>query len=168
MKFKSKMKGVFYEPWDTPVINEEILAFEGILTTRWKNHICFSKYKQNDIYVITIHSTDPFRLFEEGHSSFLNKYFKYDELSPEEYTRLKPDSCRTWKLWGTQFIKEMDEGLCLSDYKSEHDNNIFQCIVATQDQILEFICPNPEWRIFEDSSFEAVVKYYLKEDIPKT
>ena len=163
MKIKSKYKNVYFEHWDSPVKGTNILVFEGILTTPWLTHICVSCYQNSDIHVLTIHATDPYRVLDEDHSCFYRKYFD-SGLSKNELKKNHPDPCRTWKIWGTTFIQELDEGYYLSDFKSEHDENIFQYLIFTQDQWIEFICPNPIWKTFKNSSFEKVVIHYLKED----
>jgi hypothetical protein len=160
------MKNVFFEPWQTPLMSQQTVGFVGILNTNWLVHFCLSLHRQKEIHVVTIPSGAPYRVFEEAHLAFLDKYFETD-MTEEQFSLLGSRFCQTWKLWNTDYIKEMDEGYCISGYGSDYDPKIFQCLIKTQEQWIEFIYPNPIWKVFENSNFETVVNYYLNEDPPK-
>lgn len=166
MKIQSKMKNVFFESWQTPIASYQTVGFVGILNTNWFVHFCLSVHQQKEIHVVTIPSGAPYRVFEEAHHAFLDKYFDID-LNEEECSSLLPKFCQTWKLWNTHYIQEMDEGYCISGYTGNHNQDIFQCLIKTQEEWIEFIHPNPEWKVFENSSFESVVNYYLKADLSR-
>lgn len=163
MKIKSKLNDVYFEPWQTPVISAENLWCHGVLHTNWYTHFCVSINAEKDIHVISIDHRSPYRIVDEDHQSYLEKYFASD-LSPEERKLHIPKLCRTWKIWGTTFIHEMDEGRFLSGLGKEHDKEIFQYLMFTQDEWIEFISDPPRWETFKDSDIKTVMNHYLDVD----
>lgn len=166
MRIQSKKKDVFFEPWQTPIMSEAHVGFGGSIDTGWFVHFCFEVFQKRDIFVVTIPSGSPYRVFEEAHLAFLDKYFDTDP-SGEAFSLLKPRICQTWKLWNTDYINEMDEGYCISGYENEHKKEVVQYLIKTQSEWVEFIHPSPEWKVFKDTSFEKIIKFYLREDRAK-
>ena len=142
------------------------MGFGGVLDTGWFVHFCFELFQKKDKFVVSFPSGNPYRVYEEAHYTFLDKYFNTD-LKEEELSLLRPKICQTWKLWNTEYIKEMDEGYCISGYDNEHNKEICQYLIKTQSDWVEIIYPNPEWKFFETTSFDKIIKYYLREDKQK-
>lgn len=166
MRIQSRRSNTYFEPWQTPIMSLQTVGFDGILNTRWRTHFCLSVDTGRVAHIVTIPSSAPYRVFEEAHLTFLDKYFD-TTMSTEELSTLRPRFCQTWKLWNTDYIKEMDKGVCLSGSVGDHNPEIFQCFIKTQEEWIEFIYPTPEWRVIENSNFEEIVNYYLVEDVPK-
>jgi hypothetical protein len=112
---------------------------------------------------MTIGRTWPYRLIEEEYAyTCIGKYFRDDPQKPKRKSRKRPPQ-NTWKLWGTSFINELDEGKALSDYKEERDKNVFEYFVRTQDEWIEFVSGVPRWTVLRNITVRAAVRRYLKE-----
>jgi hypothetical protein len=166
MKIKTKIDGVYIEPWETPLISAENLWSKGVFHSNWATHFLFSINQESDIHALTIESRSPVRIFDENHQDFIQKYFK-TTLSPDKQKHKIPNICRTWKLWGTQLIKEMDESYFLSNYAAEHDADLFQYLIFTQDEWFEFIAKPPTWEVFKNSDTKSIVSHFIETDHTK-
>ena len=171
MKFKSAEKDVFFEKWKTPLSGAQNLWLDAVFQTISHTHFFFSisphfeKVKnRHDVHVMTIGRNWPYRLIEEAYAyKCLGKYFAYDPSNPKKKSTRRSGPQRTWKLWGTSFIKELDEGKALSDYEQERDKNIFECMIVTQDEWIEFVSGPPRWELHPHTTVKMAVRRYLKE-----
>ena len=74
--------------------------------------------------------------------------------------------CSTLKLWNTSFIKDIEESNALSGYALERDKNIFQYLIITDDEWVEFISLNPiEWTFHKDVKLDELVNVYMKKSL---
>ena len=72
----------------------------------------------------------------------------------------------TYKLWNTSFIKDVDENHALSNYAPERNKNIFQYLIVTQNEWIEFISLDPiEWRLHKNIKEDELVCFYLKKSL---
>jgi hypothetical protein len=72
---------------------------------------------------------------------------------------------KTWRLWGTSWILELDTYLVLSDYAKTRDKNIHQFLIQTENEWIEFICPyEPDWKTYKNKSLQELMLYYSKKE----
>ncbi len=160
MRTKSKFyNDVYKEPWKTPMGHpNEFIRLGRVLTTTTDVHFFFfiddeNRYKKKIAYVLTIDRWDPLRITEEKYNCSIGKYLK---------SKLPYKFCATWKLWGTNFIKEVDQGHALSDYKKKQDKNICQYLIISEDLWIEFISDvPPKWEIYKNTTLKEIMKPYL-------
>lgn len=168
MKIKSREKGVLMERWRTPVANAQHLWLRGLLQTASHAHFFFSTTrhfetlkKRCDIHVMTIGRTWPYRLVEEEYAySCIGRYF-HPHYSEKKRMSRPISLSNTWKLWGTDFIKDLDHGRALSDYKEVQHNNIFEYLIQTEDEWIEFISGPPRWTLLRNMTAKAAVRSYI-------
>jgi hypothetical protein len=171
MKIKSVVKGVYFENWKTPIEGVQYLWLSAVLQTASHAHFFFSegdalrgRKRRERIYVMTIGRNWPYRIIEEGFAhACIGKYFRDDPQRPRRKSKGHSKTQRTWKLWGTSFIRELDEGKVLSDYKKTRDKNIFEYLIATMDERIEFVSGPPRWTVMRDLTVKAAVQRYLTE-----
>ena len=120
--------------------------------------------KKKRIYVMTIGRTWPYRLIEEEYAySCIGKYFRGVPRKPKKKSKKRSTTQTTWKLWGTNFIKELDQGKALSDYQKERDQSIFEYLIQTEDEWIEFVSGIPRWTTLRDMTVKSAIRKYLKE-----
>lgn len=172
MKEKSQQKGAYAERWKTPVSSTWSLYLEAVLQTVSHTHFFFFKddekfpkaskvknfeNKRRDIHVLTIGRNLPYRLTEEGYAHpCITKY-----LPMGRRKRRKP--FRTWRLWGTSFIKELDEGYALSGYANKRNENLSEYLIITGDEWIEFIAGIPRWNLLRNVTLKEAVRHYFSE-----
>lgn len=166
MKIKSKVgNDVYFEEWPTVVSKARYLWIISVLQTGNQVHFILQINKGKKFYVLTAPRGCPFRLIDETYAvKCVSKY-----IVPDPSKNIKPLSVnkwrkKTWKIWGTAFINEVDENHALSNYEKEHDKNIFQYLVKTEDEWIEFISGPPTWRTYQNITLEALIAKILKED----
>lgn len=171
MKIKSREKDAFLERWKTPVSDAYLLWLSAVLQTASQVHFFFaiglpSKKikKKHDVHVMTISRYWPYRVIEEEYAhSCIGRYF-HTHPSEKKYPPGFPiGQSRTWKIWGTSFIQELDRGKALSDYKEERDKNIFEYLILTEGEWIEFVSGPPRWEVLHDTTVKMAVRHYLKE-----
>jgi hypothetical protein len=121
------------------------------------------RFKKN--YVMKIDRLCPFRITEECNAvGFLLKYFRTDIKNPGSvFQSPKGYQVQTWKLWNTQYIKEIDSNCALSGYTKKRDKNIFQYLIETQSEWIEFISRRePEWTVYKNKKLDDLIDYYSR------
>ena len=105
----------------------------------------------------------PYRVMDEAYAyKCLGKYI-VSAKEPKKKISPGPKPYRTWKLWGTSFIKELDEGWELSGYQKPRDKNVFEYLIVTRDEWIEFVSGPPRWKVLRNMTLKAAVHRYLKE-----
>lgn len=171
MKIRSEEKDVYFERLRTPLTGASILTLKGVLQAGNYVHFFFEiwkeKYwrtKKRDIHVMTIGAGWPYRLIEEEYAyACLGKYFERHGGDLSKKRNRKPQ--RTWKLWGTSFIKELDEGRALSNYESIPNKNIVEYLVITEDEWIEWVECTPVWCLLRNTTAKSAMKKYLEMDL---
>jgi hypothetical protein len=171
MKIKSREKDVFLEKWKTPVGQAETLWLSAVFQSVSHTHFFFSiarhferLKKKRDVHVMTIGRYWPYRLIEEEYArSCIGRYFHPHPSEEKHLSDFPIAQSRTWKIWGTSFIHELDRGKALSDYKEERDKNIFEYFILTEGEWIEFVSPVPRWEVLHDTTVKTAVRRYLKE-----
>ncbi|MEQ1666197.1 MAG: hypothetical protein ABL927_12570 [Bdellovibrionales bacterium] len=110
----------------------------------------------------------PFRITEECNAvGFISKYFCSATKKPKKiYLNSNGHYIRTWKLWNTQYIKEIDSNCALSGYTKKRNKNIYQYLIKTQEEWIELITPDePEWKVYKNKSLEELIMNYTKKSI---
>ena len=167
MKFKSKTgQGVYFEHWSTPLDQAQSIWLTSMVMSSNMVHLIFNleKGSANVKFVMSLGRGWPIRMTDEGYAvGCIGKYFEKEKTVPKLPKNCKSVQFKTWKLWGTKYIKEIDENHALSEYKQKKDTNIFQYLIITQDEWIEFICPGePEWNIHKNSSTQKLIDSYSK------
>ena len=155
-------KDVFYEKWQTPISRGQNVPLWGVLQTLTHVHFFFTIDSKKNCHVMTIDRIWPYRVIEEGYASCIDKYFRESTRQKKKIKRRSTGIFRTWKLWGASFVKEIDEGFALSNYKMVHDENQFSYLVVAQDEKIEFISTKPTWEVFHNTNAKKVMQNYLK------
>jgi len=169
MKIKSEAgKNIYFEHWSTPLDQAKAVWLETFLMIGNKMHFFFrlEKGAPNITYVMSLSRGWPIRFTEEEHAiGCVAKYTvgKNDEnIAPVNSHGYQ---FKTWKLWGTQYIKEMDSNHALSDYKPRRNKNLFQHLIETQEEWIEFICTpgvEPKWKVYKGTDVRSLVRHYTK------
>jgi hypothetical protein len=167
MKIKSKVsKSTYFEHWSTPLDEAEWLSLNAVLQTNHNVNLFFQSEKrtQDKTYVMTFGRNWPYRLTEEEYAiGCIGKYFEKPKGKPEPPKNRKGRRFRTWKLWGTQYIKDINTNHALSDYKPPKYKDIPQYLIITDDEWIEFIClGQPEWKIHKNMNMKKLISYYMK------
>lgn len=162
MRIRSEIyKEVFYEKWQTPISHGLFVWLWGIVQTQAHTHFFFTVDSEKDCHVMTIGRRWPMRLTDEDYASCIRKYFRDAPIKRKKPKRQPLRPFRTWKMWGTNYIKELDEGHALSDYKKPRDKKIFSYLIVTQDEWIEMVLSEPEWKVFRNTRAKKVMQSYL-------
>ncbi|OFZ45969.1 MAG: hypothetical protein A2381_00220 [Bdellovibrionales bacterium RIFOXYB1_FULL_37_110] len=155
---------VYVEDWNTPVMHSDQLWLLAELRILNDVHFFFklNSDSPDDIYVITVSSFCPLRITDEAYAyTCIGKYV--DRKVPREKNE---KTSSTYKLWNTSFIKDVDENHALSNYAPERNKNIFQYLIVTQNEWIEFISLDPiEWRLHKNIKEDELVCFYLKKSL---
>jgi hypothetical protein len=159
-------KQVCLEEWETPIMHNNQLWLLTSLTTI--NDIYFFFQKNSDdlvnIHVLTIPGSSPLRFTDESYAYHcIGKYLK------RKIPKAKGEPiCATFKLWNTSFITDLEEANVLSGYAKERDKEIFECLIITDSEWIEFIPMGPMlWEIHSGPTVEELVSLYLKKAFDK-
>lgn len=169
MRIKSAAgKDVYFEYWSTPLDKAKSLWLSSVLQTINKIHFFFrfNTDLSKKIHVLTINRLSPYRLIEERYAvGCVDKNLETKKKKKNEKSALlKGFERRTWKLWGTQFIKEVDENTSLSNYSHTPDKTIVQYLIRTNDEYIEFITrQEPKWKSYPNSKLEDLLIYYAED-----
>jgi hypothetical protein len=168
MKIKSTYgKDVYFEKWQTPMTEGENIWLIHQFMRNGGTYFFFNLYSDQfkKIYVMKISRYSPFRITEECNAvGFISRYFSTKKNTPKSiYKNSNNHPISTWKLWGSQYIKEIDYNYALSGYKKKHNKSLFEYIIQTQEVWIEFISRfEPEWAVYENKTLEELVTYYMK------
>jgi hypothetical protein len=158
MKRKSKFgSDVYLAPWDCVLNGKHPLFFSGLLEVY---DIRFFLETQQDVYVVTIPRRSIFRLIDESHLQTIFQILTEAEGEPplarsEVYYR------KTWKAWGTPFLKDVGP-LVFLDYPKDEQ---FQYIILTEDESPEFVCYAPKIDAYPNGNSLEIMKTLFEEDI---
>lgn len=155
---------VCFEVWETPVIHNEQLWLIAELRIQGDIHFFFHLNSNSpDIHVATISFRSPLRITDEDFADYcIEKYLK--RKAPTKPSGKRPS---TFKLWNTNFIKEIDENKALSDFAPERDKNIFQYLIVTQEEYIEFISEPPIWNFHQNMELEDAINFYMKQSLKR-
>ena len=68
---------------------------------------------------------------------------------------------KTWKAWGTPFLKDLSP-LVFIDYPEEDK---FQYIILTENESPEFVCPEPKIEVYPNANDGKIIKKLFSEDL---
>lgn len=137
-RFQSKEdRNVFFELWKCPLTGIHPLFFAGMLEIL---DIRFFLQGEEVFYSVTIPRRSVFRLADETYLGALSERLVEEKIappSPKHHVWMN----KTWKVWGTPFLKELNaQGLLFLDVPKE---NHFQYLIWTEDESPEFISLKP-------------------------
>lgn len=146
MRTKSEFfKGVYFERWGTPISHGQSLSLWGVLVDHTLTHFYFTVDEEKDCHVMTIDRLWPYRMIEEQYAhKCLGKYFRVNPKGKKKPRPQFPRYFKTWKMWGTSFIKELDEGYALSGYNKVRNKNHVAYLIETKDVWIEIVSGVPE------------------------
>jgi len=157
-KIKSKFgDDVFFAPWHCPLSAKDPLFFVGMLEVY---HIRFFLGGKDALYVVTIPRRSVFRLIDETHLGKLMDILKETE-SEKPLSKNEVWNHKTWKAWGTPFLKELGS-LVFLDYPKEDQ---FQYIILTEDESPEFVCYGPKVEVYPGRNDIEIMEKLFEEDI---
>lgn len=155
---------VWLEYWETPVMHYEQLWLLAELRIMNEIHFFFklNSNSPDDIHVMTISFRCPLRITDETYAyNCIGKYLK--RKIPREQGEKWISSFR---LWNTSFIEDIEENNALSDYALQRDRNIFQYLIITEDEWIEFISLDPpEWNFHKNVKTDELVNVYMKKSL---
>ena len=146
-------KDVFVGPWECVLRDKKYLFFTGLLEIY---DIRFFIEDHDNVYVVTIPRRSVFRLVDETYLTTLGTLLTEEETGP------KFPKGKTWKAWGTPFIKELGDLLFLGVPDKEHQ---FQYIIFTEDESPEFVSPEPKIDVFPSGKCSEIMKRLFEEDL---
>lgn len=173
MKEKSQQKGAYAERWRTPISGARWLDLEAIFQSVLHTHFFFfatdKKFfapneakgftrARRDIHVLTINREAPYRVTEEGYG-----YTRMTKYLPPIGKGRRRKAANTWKLWGTSFLKDLDEGRALSGYGKKRNKKIYEYLIVTGDEWIEFVSGDPKWDLLRNVTLKEAVRHYFEE-----
>ncbi|MBC7458785.1 MAG: hypothetical protein H7235_10930 [Bdellovibrionaceae bacterium] len=169
MKIKSTAgKDVYFENWSTPLDQGQWIWLISLLQTVDSIHFFFAftgDKASKRIHVMTIDRYCPYRLIEERYAVGCVGKNLLERKKENNYPsrNSKGNHIKTWKLWGTQFIKEVDENTSLSNYSPIPNKNIVQYLITTEEEYIEFIADQePRWKSYPNMKIENLLVHYSK------
>lgn len=145
-------KDVFIEPWECPLTCKDPLFFVGMLEVF---DIRFFIVDHKSVYVVTIPRRSVYRVVDETCLGQLGKLIT---------TGVKHPRYKTYKIWGTPFLKELDDqGLLFLHRPNKEDH--FQYIIFTEDESPEFVSPEPIIDVYPDGEPSVIMKKLFEEDL---
>ena len=171
MKKKSEFfPEVQLERWKTPIMynSSHHLYVNCILQAGDQVHFFIYNRKQSDrrIHVLSIPRSYPYRVMENAYAyAGVGQYFRVK--NPDKIKKPKGyKGCCTWKLWNTNFIKELNGGIegkgALSGYGQIKPEKIIHYVIRMADEVIEFISPTMRWELHKNIKMKNLVELYVK------
>lgn len=157
-------KKVYFAKAETPISHAKQLNLEVIFHFGKFTHFVFRSKCKNEsekYHSLKVDRNAPHRVTEENlaYSSVL-KYFK----STTSLSLSRSAKCNVYVLWGTPYIQEMNFGGDLSNYKKGDAGEVFQIMIITEDEIVEFVAPQViQWKERESTNLENIITDLTKE-----
>lgn len=149
------------EYWETPVADSESLWLVRMLYTDRYAFFFFKRNHdspENEFYVMTISSSDPFRVTEEG--------LGWKNIGELLKNKSVADKIRgkTYKIWNTPFAKSIVGAFPITEKEYEKHEK-FQYIIRTNDVWIEFVrFETIIWEYRKDMKLDDLVIEFLKKD----
>jgi hypothetical protein len=155
---------VYLEDWNTPIMYNNQLWLVAELRIMNDIHFFFklNSDSRGEYYTTTISSRCPLRITDETYAhNCIGKYLDWKIPRKKD----NPGSS-TLKLWNTSFIKDIEENNAMSGYALERNKDIFQYLIITNDEWVEFITLSPvEWSFHKDVKIDELISAYLKKSL---
>lgn len=132
--------------WDCPLFSVAPLVFEGMLALG-DIRFYFTDDKRT-VYVVSIVRGDPFRVVSK---SYAMAVYCPMQVKAEE---LKLPFGRTWKVWYSKFLQEINYSNLLFLGVPKEDQ--FQYFIGSDDECIEFVSGKVNVEVFSDTNFEEV------------
>ena len=145
-------KDVCIEPWECALTGKHPLFFIGMLEVY---DIRFFILDQHALYVVTIPRRSVFRVVDETCLGELDRLIT---------TGIEHPRYKTYKIWGTPFLKELDaQGLLFLHRPDKEDQ--FKYIIFTEDESPEFVSPEPKIDVYPDGKGSEIMRQLFEEDL---
>jgi hypothetical protein len=156
-------KQVLFEVWDAPVVHAPYLDLETIFQTRSDIYFFFharNKKKLSTFFYLKVDRLTPFKMTEECIA--YGNIWKYVR---EKKSKLKEKRhyIRTYQLWNTPYVKELDANFVLSGYAKKRDKNISQYMIRTDDETIELVARKFEWVSYEGFNTQDIIEKLIKD-----
>jgi hypothetical protein len=157
---------IYLERWETPLSQGHYIYLLTVLTCGGHCNAFFELRggsTTKGIHVMSIPQKSSLRIIEENlaYSCISNRYFSNTKNEPHNFFLTKKmHSQHTWKLYGTQFAREIDT----NRYSSKRNIN-FQYLIKTSDQDIEFVSNvEPFWKYYKNESLRELQVLYIKNE----
>ncbi|NOT79067.1 MAG: hypothetical protein HOP07_08695 [Bacteriovoracaceae bacterium] len=150
---------VCFESWDSPVMyNEQLWLLTQVYNGRAVHFFFQKNHGSEDIYVLSIPWTSPFRITEEGLGwKYIGNYL--NRANPNEK---KEKRCSTFKVWNTSFSKKTYNARLIT-VEERDPEEIFQYLIITEDVWIEFITlDTPKWEFYKNEDLANIVIKYIE------
>lgn len=151
---------VYFKSWDTPVRYNEQLWLLSQVYDGSDIHFFFQlNHGSDDIYVLSIPWTSPFRITEEG----LGWKYIGDYLTRTTPKDKNEKMGSTYKIWNTSFAKNTYRSRPLS-VEERNPEEIFQYLIITQDVWIEFVTLDTlKWEFYKNTDPDKLVIKYIEQ-----
>lgn len=78
-------------------------------------------------------------------------------------SEVKRQNIRTYQLWNTPYVKELDANFVSSGYAKRRDKNISQYMIRTDDETIEFVARKFEWVEYEGFNTQDIMEKLIKD-----
>lgn len=152
-------ENISFNIWNTPIMHNEQLWLLRQIFTGSDTHFFFQmNHGSDDVYVLSIPWTSPFRITEEGLGwTYIGNYFvnkNPDQQKEEKYS--------TYKIWNTSFAKNTYRARPLTE-NERNPEDIFQYLIITEDVWIEFITlDTPKWEFYKNADPDKLVIKYIE------
>ena len=156
-------KQVYFATWETPVKHTPYLDLEAVFQTG--GHIYFffharNKKKLSTFFYLKVDRLTPYKMTEECIA--YGNIWKYVQAKKER-SNVKRHHIRTYQLWNTPYVKELDKNLVLSGYSKRRDKNISQYMIRTDDETIELVARSFVWIQYEGFNTQDIMEKLIKE-----
>lgn len=161
MRYKSKLKSVYFEPIDSPLSTKESLWLLSTITDNRDVHFFFQETTHLSlIHQITISTFDAYKIMQEGTAATcISKYFKSDTPSEKWQYNKKGERHELFKIWGTDFVKEIYSNSYFANYEPSKKIDQFEYCIYTSSEVVEMITQNPPvWKTHKNRKLADILR----------
>lgn len=156
-------KQVYFDIWETPIVNASYLDLEAVFQTISDIYFFFQardKKKLSTFFYLKVDRLTPYKMTEECIA--YGNIWKYVQEKKTK-SKVKRQYVRTYQLWNTPYIKELDANLILSGYAKRRDKNISQYMIRTDDETIELVARKFEWVQYEGFNTQDIMEKLIKD-----
>lgn len=156
-------KQIYFDTWKTPIAHAVFLDLETVFQTIGNVYFFFQARDQKKIstfFYLKVDRLTPYKLTEECIA--FGNIWKYVQEKKTK-SKVKRQHIRTYQLWNTPYVKELDANLVLSSYAKTRDKNISQYMIRTDDETIELVARKFEWVQYEGFNTQDIMGKLIKE-----
>lgn len=156
-------KQIYFDIWESPIKHAQYLDLEAVFQTTGDIYFFFharDKKKLSTFFYLKVDRLSPFKMTEECIA--YGNIWKYVQ-DRKGKSKEKRQLIRTYQLWNTPYIKELDANLILSGYVKKRDKNISQYMIRTDDETIEIVARKFEWIQYEGFNTLDIMTKLIKD-----